>query len=369
VEEMEVEAAADVIEEVEVTAAADIIVTVSVEAAADVFEDMEETSAASIVEAAVDGGQTSGVSDVMLEMEEEATATVLLEVEPESGADVVESMATADLTGAAERVEAAVQLRLEEVDADVAAEIMEKAVTILEAVTVESLVDLFLTIANLPDTPSTVADVFAVMDITKVLEVISYWVSTGELEDLGMIFEYLPADDLHRIWWTMVASEREVVFASLSAETLAILPSLARFEVSDQMVSPLEVRLGQSVTVSMTVSNVGYESGEYGVEVKLDDVVVDSALVMLDAGGSTSVSFTVSSGEVGGHTVLIEGLTAGFYVQPRVFLWPVVFGVVLAVAIGIWYLYRTRKAPESLMRLIDSLWAKISEVIRGSTQQ
>jgi len=76
--------------------------------------------------------------------------------------------------------------------------------------------------------------------------------------------------------------------------------------------------------------------------VKLDEDLVDSTLAELDAGGPTSVSFTVSSSEVGSHTVSVEGMTAGLYVQPRDYLWLVVVGGLL-VGVGAWYLIRRRK--------------------------
>jgi len=92
-------------------------------------------------------------------------------------------------------------------------------------------------------------------------------------------------------------------------------PAPAEFEVSDLRVSPTEAEPGESVTVSVTVSNVGEESGNYTVEVKLDGTAVASESVTLAGETSRTVSFTVSSGEEGDHRIEVEGLTASFTVS------------------------------------------------------
>jgi len=283
--------------------AADIIEEMNVTTAADVIEVMSDTSAAGIVEAAVEGDQIDSISEVMLEMEQEATATVLLEVEPESGADVVESMAIANLTGAAERVEATIKKRLEAVDEDIAEEIMDKAVSILEEVTVESLVDLFVTIANLPATPSTVADVFTVMDLDKVLEVISAWGSTEAFEELARVLEYLPSEKLKNVYIGMPSSERLTIYPYFVASTASVLPSFAVFEVSGLSVIPDEVSIGENVAVSVVVSNVGEDSGSYTVDLMVNGVAEQSAVVTLNAGTMSRLSFTLIKNVAGVYSV------------------------------------------------------------------
>jgi len=251
IEEIEVESAADIFEEMNVTAAASVIEEVVVETAADIVIEMEEeaavevlaetnvTSAVVIVEvvveeseeeagalldAVVETNNTEAFAEILNEMDENATAGALLASEPESGGELVESMAEQDLSSAAERVEAAVKLRARELDPEQQAAVLQMAADMLEEVTVDSLVDLFVAIANLPATPSTVAEVLAVMDLEKVLEVVDAWIDAGYVEELSTVFGYLPAESLSTIWTGMSVEDRSSIFTYLSDETISELP-------------------------------------------------------------------------------------------------------------------------------------------------
>jgi len=253
IEEVEVESAADIFEEMNVTAAADVIEEVIVETAADIVIEMEDESAAemlaetnvtsavvivevvaeeseeeagALLDAVVETNNTEAFAVILNEMDENATAGALLASEPESGGALVESMAEEDLDSAAERVEAAVKLRARELDPEQQEAVLQMAADMLEEVTVESLVDLFVAIANLPATPSTVAEVLAVMDLEKVLEVVDAWIDAGYVEELGTVFGYLPSESLSNIWTGMSVEERSSVFTYLSDDTVSELPAV-----------------------------------------------------------------------------------------------------------------------------------------------
>jgi len=117
--------------------------------------------------------------------------------------------------------------------------------------------------------------------------------------------------------------------------------SAAEFELSGLSVSPAQVGVGESVTVSATVTNVGEDSGSYTVTLKVDGVAVDSETVTLDGGASTSVRFTVTSEVEGSHTVEVDGLTGSFTAtippsspqKPFPWNWVVVIFTVLAIVV------------------------------------
>jgi len=187
IEEMEISDAVDILEQVEPTVAADIIeeiseetaveilVEVDVAIAAEILETVNETTVGDILDVAVQVGETETVTLILLEMDENTTAGALLSADPGSGAAFIESMAELNLTETAMIVEAAIKLRARELDPDDAEELLARTADMLEEVTVQSLVDLFIEIAGLPDTPSSVADVFEVMD----------WQSVGCYRSLG----------------------------------------------------------------------------------------------------------------------------------------------------------------------------------------
>jgi len=92
-------------------------------------------------------------------------------------------------------------------------------------------------------------------------------------------------------------------------------PTPAEFEVSDLQVTPGEAEPDEDVSVTVNVENVGEEAGEYTVEVKLDGSTVDSGIVSLEGGESTTVGFTLSTDVEGTHTVTVDGLTGSFEVM------------------------------------------------------
>jgi len=93
-----------------------------------------------------------------------------------------------------------------------------------------------------------------------------------------------------------------------------ISPGVKDFELSELKILPMEVESNEEVQVSIVVTNVGDIAGDYDVELKLDDALYDSEQVLLDAGSSTTVDFTVISDAVGTHIVAIGDLFEVFQV-------------------------------------------------------
>jgi len=91
-------------------------------------------------------------------------------------------------------------------------------------------------------------------------------------------------------------------------------PRAAEFEVSNLVINPSVVEPGESVTISVTVTNVGEVSGTYTLELKEEGYDTISKSVTLDAGESRRVSFTISRGWEKTHTISIDGLSGTFTV-------------------------------------------------------
>ena len=297
-EQVEIETAVDIVETVEIAEAAEIIEEVTTEKVAEIMESVEVDTAAEVIN----------------EVDDQKAGEILLEITAETGAPVVEAMANADITKAAERVESAVKLKIAELDDETKAVFEEKLKDTLESVSVDSLVDLFISIANLPDTPSTVADIFEIIDISKTMEVIEGILDQGAYEELALVYSYLSEGKLDEIYTAMTTAARTAVFPYFDAATLGNLPELTRIRVSTS-VSPRTVESGTSVTVTAEVSNTGDETGDVRVTLKVNGAEVESEVVTLEADDDTTLTWTVTETTPGTYTVDVNGDTATFTVE------------------------------------------------------
>ena len=131
-------------------------------------------------------------------------------------------------------------------------------------------------------------------------------------------------------------------YASVKQEAVAPPPpAVAKFEVTDLTITPSEIEVGEEVTVSVSVRNVGEAGGAHKVILKINCVVEASKDVTLPAGESTVVVFKVSRNVAGTYEVEANGLTGSFVVKEvaappsHVEAWPPYISVaVLAIAIS-----------------------------------
>ena len=115
---------------------------------------------------------------------------------------------------------------------------------------------------------------------------------------------------MHKI----TATKDGFIDAELNFEILAIE---AKFEFSNLVVSPLEVKAGKDVTIIVDVSNDGKAEGEYNVELYINGNVTDSQQIALVVGESTTVEFTLSEDVPGTYEVGIHGLSGTFEVLEK----------------------------------------------------
>ena len=90
-------------------------------------------------------------------------------------------------------------------------------------------------------------------------------------------------------------------------------PPAAEFLVSNLIISPAEVILGQVVTISCTVTNIGTEAGSYIVKLR-GDFMADQE-VGLNPGESKTASFEVTPTEARPHSVLVDRLSGTLEVK------------------------------------------------------
>ncbi|WP_340819209.1 S-layer protein domain-containing protein [Methanolobus sp. WCC4] len=142
----------------------------------------------------------------------------------------------------------------------------------------------------------------------------------------------------------------------------------ANFEFSNLEISPLEIKQGQTATISVEVENTGTADGSYNVDLKIDDVVVDSQEITLAMGESTVLEFEHEEEEMGTYEVKVGGLTTTYEVfEKSGTIWYVLGAISLAAVGGVAYLFtaggwtveiaqaKTAEAIAALKELIGNL--------------
>jgi len=89
----------------------------------------------------------------------------------------------------------------------------------------------------------------------------------------------------------------------------------AAFQISSLSVSPTEVKIGAAVNISVLVTNTGGQSGSYQLILKINGVAEADKKVVLNAGASEMVSFTISKEAAGTYAVDVNGLTGIFGIR------------------------------------------------------
>ncbi|MFC1943587.1 CARDB domain-containing protein, partial [Chloroflexota bacterium] len=80
-------------------------------------------------------------------------------------------------------------------------------------------------------------------------------------------------------------------------------------------ISPAEVEIGKEVTVNVTITNAGDQSGSYEATLKVNNTVVETTETTLAAGTSKEVTFTTAMDTAGTYTVDVNGKTGTFVVK------------------------------------------------------
>jgi len=126
--------------------------------------------------------------------------------------------------------------------------------------------------------------------------------------------------------------------AHFVASDLNIVPDVERIWEPVTFVT----RTGESATVTANIANDGGQAGVYTVELKLNGEVVDSKVVMLGAGQSQQVKFTLSEMDYGQYQVEVAGVSDTFTVS-RTINWWLIIGIIVAIGLITWGVVWRRK--------------------------
>ena len=122
-------------------------------------------------------------------------------------------------------------------------------------------------------------------------------------------------------------------------------PWVAIFTVTALQVSPTQVAVGETVTISAKVTNAGGAEGSYDVTLKKNGVVEETNEVTLTPGQSTTVSFNCTEDSIGDYQVEIDGQVGSFTVAQAPGRWLMIAAIVgglVVLGAGI-VIYRARQ--------------------------
>ncbi len=155
--------------------------------------------------------------------------------------------------------------------------------------------------------------------------------SLGTTSSDGTISYTVKEPGMHKL----TATKTGYLDAELNLEVLALE---AKFEFSNLVVSPLEVKIGKDVTITLDASNTGKAEGEYNVDLMINGNLTESRTVTLAVDESTTIEFTVAKDEPGTYLVEANGLSGTFEVLEKsggVAIYVLgILGVFAAVAVG-----------------------------------
>ncbi|MBA7558398.1 hypothetical protein ES708_00001 [subsurface metagenome] len=139
----------------------------------------------------------------------------------------------------------------------------------------------------------------------------------------------------------------------------------AAFSSSDLSIVPSEVDIGEGVTISIAITNIGDLAGSYALMLRIDGVAEEIKKITLDAGASEEVVFTTAEDVAGSYSVEVDGLKSSFTVKEKPALptapppeeappeakppvpWPLIGGIfggaILIAAVVIYWLWRRGK--------------------------
>ncbi|MFC1921405.1 Ig-like domain-containing protein [Chloroflexota bacterium] len=124
------------------------------------------------------------------------------------------------------------------------------------------------------------------------------------------------AETTHFTKFALIGKPPEPKEPSKTTSTSSTYTKPARFEVSDLSVTPGSIKSGETVTISVTVTNTGDKSGSYTAVLTINATEENSKVVSLGAGKSESVTFTVSRNIEGTYEIEVAGETGSFTVVP-----------------------------------------------------
>ncbi|NYT18986.1 MAG: S-layer protein [Methanosarcinales archaeon] len=155
----------------------------------------------------------------------------------------------------------------------------------------------------------------------------------GQTGSDGIVTDVLTEPGIHKL----IAEKDGFLNAELNID---VKEMQAKFEFSDLVLDPIEVRSGKDVEITLNAVNNGNAEGSYTVELMVNNNVTATQEITLGVNESTEVTFEYTAGEPGSYLVKVGGMTATLEVIEGVSA--IVYllgGIAIAVLGGAAYLF------------------------------
>ena len=125
-------------------------------------------------------------------------------------------------------------------------------------------------------------------------------------------------------WATVENSQVNTITHTVSAPIThfsiysLMIPQLkpAAFNVSQLAISPTDLRVGQTGTISVQVYNVGEAAGDYEVSLEVAGKVIETKHINVEGWSIQTVAFNLMQDQPGTYDVVINGLRGTIRVLP-----------------------------------------------------
>ena len=94
-------------------------------------------------------------------------------------------------------------------------------------------------------------------------------------------------------------------------------PPSAQFEIAPLDIKPAEVTVGETVSISARITNIGGTGGAYSAALSIDGKKVDTKYINVDPGSSQTVTFSISKDVAGSYKIGIGARSATLTVNSK----------------------------------------------------
>jgi hypothetical protein len=251
-------------------------------------------------------------------MKDESIVRLVLEFS-ESDKELLRGLLDDDFNRTVELVETAIKEKAAGLGDEERKQALERLAGAVSSLEVESIMELLIYMAELPETPTTVAYLFESMQLSIVIDVVEAWVTDARYAELILnlvnVLEKVSTQLLGDVYVGIGNVERETLYPYLTAGMVTGLPEIGEFLVTDLVASPSTVEPSEEVTISYTLSNVGGQTDRYVILLKVNGANVATDTGLLGNGTSIELSHKVIYAQAGIYSVSVEEASTSFTVE------------------------------------------------------
>lgn len=177
------------------------------------------------------------------------------------------------------------------------------------------LFDLLNQIAGLPETPLNAARILMTLDSGLATNISCLWISSGYLDSLSDVLDYLPIEEfeLHYTAWS--GGERMNIYPYLNLETLSSIPRITSYRVNEILVTPVSPKIGEVFTIMASIENIGEETDLLEATLMLDNEALASIRDMVVPGGINLITQDASINQPGEHRLSLLDQSISLYIE------------------------------------------------------